>query len=141
MRRRRVLTPLALAALVAGLAAPSASQAAQAATTQTATVSLAQSALEDTASGTARTVDVPGGGYAVVNSFGQISMVGASGAQQWQVDSQQLFQQWDLSWQQQSPVTQYPQLPWGTDPVDPLDLSGPGTGWLLSGHDTVARAC
>ena len=137
MRRRRVLWPLALAALVAGLAVP-ASQAAHAATTQAATVSLAQSALEDTASGTARTIDVPGGGYAVVNSFGEISMVGASGAEQWQVDSQQLFQDWDLSWQQQSPVVQYPQLPWGTDPVDPLALSGPATGLVNDVHPAAA---
>ncbi len=130
MRRSRVLTPLALAALVAGFAVPAtaASQAAHADTTQAATVSLAQSSLEDTASGTARTVNVPGGGYAVVNSLGEVSMVGASGAAQWQVDSQQLYQDWGLSWQQLSPVTQYPQVPWGTDPVDPLNFSGPGIG-------------
>jgi hypothetical protein len=133
MRRRRVFAPLAVAALVAGLATPVASQAAQAPT-----VSLAQSALEDTASGTARTVNVPGGGYAVVNSFGEVSMVGASGAEQWQIDSQQLFQDWDLSWQQQSPVVQYPQLPWGTDPVNPLVFSGPGIGLVNDVHPAAA---
>jgi hypothetical protein len=135
MRRRRVLTPLALAALVAGLTAPTASEDANA---QTATVSLGQSALEDTAMGTAKTIDVPGGGYVVVNSFGEISMVGASGAQQWQVDTQQLYQDWDLSWQQQSPVTQYPQLPWGSDPVDPLLFAGPALGLVNNVNPVTA---
>jgi len=134
MRRSRVLTPLAVAALVAGLAAPGAFQSAHASTTQAATVSLAQSALEDTAMGTARTIDVPGGGYVVVNSYGEISMVGTSGATQWQVDTQQLYQDWGLSWQQESPVVQYPMLTWGTDPVDPLDLSGPGVGLVNDVH-------
>jgi hypothetical protein len=138
MRRRRVLAPIVLAAFVAGLAVPAASQDAHAAATQAATVSLAQSSLEDTASGTARTIDVPGGGYAVVNSFGEVSMVSASGAAQWQVDSQQLFQEWGLSWQQQSPVAQYPQLPWGTDPANPLNFSGPGIGLVNDVHPAAA---
>lgn len=135
MRRRRVLTPLALAALVAGLTAPAVSQAANAATTPT--VSLAQSALEDTASGTAKTLDVPGGGYAVVNSFGEVSVVGASGSELWQVDSQQLYQDWGVSWQQPSPVVQYPQLPWGSDPVNPLVFAGPALG-LVNNVNPVA---
>ncbi|HEY2505829.1 MAG TPA: S53 family peptidase [Streptosporangiaceae bacterium] len=138
MRRRRVLTPLALAALTVGLVAPAATQAAQAATTQMPTVSLAQSALEDTAAGTARTIDVPGGGYAVLTSFGEVSMVGASGAKQWQVDTQQLFQAWGLSWQQEQPVTPYPQVPWGSDPVNPLNLSGPATGLVNNVHPAAA---
>lgn len=132
MRRRRVLTSLAVAALVAGLTAPVASQAAHAATANG--VSLSQSALEDTASGTARIVNVPGGGYAVLNSFGEVSMVGASGAKQWQVDTQQFFQDWALSWEQEQPVTPYPQIPWGSDPVDPLNLSGPGIGLVNNVH-------
>jgi hypothetical protein len=149
MRRRRVLTSLALAVFVAGLTVPAASQAARAAA-QAGAVSLSQSALEDTASGTARTVAVPGGGYAVLNSFGEVSMVGASGAAQWQVDTQQLFQDWALSWEQEQPVTPYPQDPWGTDPADPLDFSGPGIGLVndvnpaaagvLDGHPVVAVA-
>ena len=148
MRRRRVLTPFALAALVAGLIAPVVSQAAQAATTQA--VSLSQSALEDTATGTARTVNMPGGGYAVLNSFGEVSMVGASGARQWRVDTQQLFQDWALSWEQEQPVTPYPQVPWGSDPADPLNFSGPGIGLVndvhpaaagvLNGHPVIAVA-
>jgi hypothetical protein len=42
---------------------------------------------------------VPGGGYAVVNSFGSVSMVGASGATEWQLDTQQIYQDWGLTWQ------------------------------------------
>jgi hypothetical protein len=133
MRRSRVLAPLALAALVAGLASP-ASEVAHAATAQAATVTLNQSALEDTAMGTAKTIDVPGGGYVDVNSFGEISMVAASGAQQWQVDTQQLYQDWGLTWQQQSPVVQYPMLLWGSDPVDPLNVAGPGVGLVNDVH-------
>lgn len=132
MRRSRVLTSLAVAGLVAGLTAPVASQAAHAAAAPG--VSLSQSALEDTASGTARTVNVAGGGYAVLNSFGELSMVGASGAMQWQVDTQQFFQEWGLSWEQEQPVTPYPQVPWGADPVDPLNLSGPGIGLVNNVH-------
>ena len=138
MRRRRVLTPLAVVALVAGIAVPAASQAAQAASTQAATMSLAQTALGDTASGTARTINVPGGGYAVVNSFGEVSMDGPSGGPHWQVDSQQLFHDWDLTWQQQSAVVQYPQVPWGTDPVDPMALAGPATGLVNDVNPAVA---
>ena len=69
---------------------------------------------------------MPGGGYAAVRSSGAISMVNASGAPQWQADTQQLYQDWDLTWKQQSQVTDYPQLAWGTDPADPLEFSGAG---------------
>src|SRR5215469_7382753 len=114
MRRRRALIPLALAALIGGLAAPAVPLAAQAATTgtsaaQAGTVSLADSPLEDTATGNTRTIDVPGGGYAVVRSFGEVSLVGASGAVKWQDDTQQLYKQWALTWRQPDGVTQYPQ--------------------------------
>src|ERR1700678_722137 len=140
MRRRRVLMPVALAALAAGLAAPVSAQAARAATTSTqaATASLTGSAVEDTASGNARTIDVPGGGYAVVCSLGEGSMGGASGATAWQVDTQQLYKDWDLTWQDPDGVTQYPQLSWGTDPVDPLEFTGAGSG--LVNHVNPAAA-
>ncbi|MGH3168626.1 MAG: PQQ-binding-like beta-propeller repeat protein, partial [Trebonia sp.] len=128
MRRRRALIPLALAALAAGLVAPAVPQAARAATQAPATMSLAGSAVEDTASGNARTIDVPGGGYAVVRSFGEVSLVGPSGATRWQADTQQLYKDWDLTWQNPDGVTEYPQLSWGTDPVDPLDFTGAGSG-------------
>jgi hypothetical protein len=152
--RSTFAVPVTLAAL-AGLTVPAATQA-RAATTgaavtaQAATVSLAGAAVEDTAYGNARTIDVPGGGYAVVRSFGEVSMVSASGAAQWQVDTQQLYKQWDLTWQQSLGVTQYPQLAWGTDPIDPLEFTGPGTGLVgdvnpaaagvLNGHPVVAVA-
>jgi hypothetical protein len=136
--RRPHLVSLVLAGLVVGLVAPAASQTAQAATTQAPTVSLKQSSLEDTATGTARTIDVPGGGYAVVNAFGEVSMVGASGATEWRLDTQQLYHDWGLTWQQSSPVTKYPQLPWGTDPVNPLGLAGPSTGLVNDVHPAAA---
>jgi hypothetical protein len=79
MRWRRDLIPFALAALLAGLAAPAVSQAAQAATTGAATTQA------DT-----------------------VSLVGPSGAVKWQDDTQQLYKQWDLSWQRPDGVTQYP---------------------------------
>jgi hypothetical protein len=138
LRRRPYLIASALAALVAGLVAPAAFQAARAATTPAATVSLNQSSLEDTATGTARTLDVPGGGYAIVNSFGSVSMVNRSGATEWQLDTQQLYQDWGLTWQQPSPVTKYPQLAWGTDPANPLDVTGEGTGLVNDVHPAAA---
>src|SRR5215469_9877836 len=136
MRWRRVLIPLALAGLTVGLTAPGAAHAAQTrgATAQASTASVAStmsltgSGLEDTASGNARTIDVPGGGYAVVRSFGEVSLVNASGAVRWQVDTQDLYKQWDLTWQNPVGVTQYPELSWGTDPIDPLQFTGNGTG-------------
>src|SRR5919201_2944783 len=133
--RVRIIT-LALAGLVAGLVAPASAVAAHAATTQAPTVSL--NPLEDTATGTARTIDVPGGGYAVVNSFGNVTMVGVSGATQWQLDTQQLYRDWGLTWQQPCPVTKYPQLAWGTDPVNPLELAGPSTGLVNDVHPAAA---
>jgi hypothetical protein len=116
-----------MAALVAGVVAPAAPVAARAATTQAAAVSLTQTAVRDTAMGTARTLDLPGGGYAVVDSFGEVSVVGASGEPQWQLDTQQLYQEWDVTWQQQNTVTPYPQLAWGSSPVNPLEFIGSGT--------------
>jgi hypothetical protein len=132
-RMRLYLIAPALAALVAGLVVPVASQPAHAATAAS-TVSLSQSSLQDTATGTARTLDVPGGGYAVVNSFGSVSMVSPAGATRWQLDTQQLYQDWGLTWQQPSPVIKYPELAWGTDPVNPLVVTGQGNGLINDAH-------
>jgi PQQ enzyme repeat/PQQ-like domain len=149
MRWRRALIPLALAGLTAGLAAPAATQAARAATTSP-TLSLAESTAGDTALGTARTLDLPGGGYAVAHAFGTVSVVGASGKTQWQVDTQQLYKNWAVTWQDPESFTEYPQLNWGTDPVDPLEAVGeadglvndmnPAATGLLDGRPVVAVA-
>ena len=126
-----------------------AAQQARAATTSPAT-SLAESAVQDTALGTARTLDVPGGGYAVVHAFGTVSMVGASGKAQWQLDTQQLYRDWAVTWQGTENFTEYPQLAWGTDPVDPLEFTGaadglvndtnPAATGVLDGRPVVAVA-
>jgi hypothetical protein len=129
MRWRRALIPLALAGMTAGLTAPAATQAARAATTAP-TVSLAQSVAQDTALGTARTLDVPGGGYAVVHAFGTVSVVGASGKTQWQLDTRQLYKDWAVTWQDKTSYTEYPQLAWNTSPTNPLEFAGEGDGNL-----------
>jgi len=136
MRWRRALIPLTLAGLAAGLAAPAAAQAARAATTSPA-MSLAESTAQDTAQGSAMTLDVPGGGYAVVHSYGAVSMVGASGQTQWQLDTQQMYRDWALTWQPAQSFTAYPQLAWGTDPVDPLEFVGEANGLVNDVHPAV----
>jgi outer membrane protein assembly factor BamB len=133
MRWRRALIPLALAGLTAGLTAPAVTQAARAATTPPA-LSLAESTVGDTALGTARTLDLPGGGYAVVHAFGTVSVVGASGKTQWQLDTQQLYQDWAVTWQGTENFTEYPQLAWGTDSVDPLEFTGEANGLVNDVH-------
>jgi hypothetical protein len=97
-------------------------------------MSLDQSAVQDTALGTARTLDVPGGGYAVVHAFGTVSMVGPSGRTQWQLDTQQLYRDWAVTWQPAENFTEYPQLAWGTDPVDPLEFAGEANGLVNDVH-------
>jgi hypothetical protein len=133
MRWRRALIPLALAGLTAGLAAPAATQAARAATT-TPAVSIAEQAVQDTALGTARTLDLPGGGYAVVHVFGSVSVVSASGRTRWQLDTQELYQDWALTWQGTNITVEYPQLAWGTDPVDPLEFVSEANGLVNDVH-------
>ena len=132
--RRAVVTPLALAAVAAlagGLAVPAAARA-----TDTAALSLSASRIQETSTGTARTLDMPGGGYVVVHSFGEVSMVGADGRSAWQDSTQDLYQDWDVTWQDPGFV-ETPQLAWGTDPVDPLEFTGAGTG-LLNDVNPVA---
>ncbi|HVT71306.1 MAG TPA: hypothetical protein VHF26_26405, partial [Trebonia sp.] len=128
MRRNRPLIPLALAAAAAALASGLTPAMTQAARADTASVSLAESTVRDTASGTARILDLPGGGYAVVHSFGDVSVADAAGQTRWEADTQQLYKDWDLTWQAPSGFTEYPQLAWGGDPVNPLDFTGAGSG-------------
>jgi hypothetical protein len=137
----------ALTAAVAGGLVPAVTQAARA---DTAPVSLTASAVQDTASGTARTLDLPGGGYAVVHSFGEISVADAAGQTRWEADTQQLYEDWDVTWQQSNGFTEYPQLAWGGNPVNPLDFTGaadgladdvtPAAAGVLDGAPVVAVA-
>jgi hypothetical protein len=116
-RLAAICSPLAaLIMLIGALTVPVA--AAAAATT----VSLSE--------GTARTVDVPGGGYLVVHEFGAISMVNADGQTSWRYGSQSLYKDWDLSWEDASGSTPVPQLAWGTNAINPLEFTGAGTGLL-----------
>jgi hypothetical protein len=133
MRSRRALViPLAVAALTAGLAVPMAGPAAAGTTSSppttagtAATAALSAARLQETATGTARTVPVDGG-YLVVHSFGEISMVNAAGRTAWTDSTQNLYDDWQLTWQDPS-FTETPQLAWGSNPVDPLAFTGPGT--------------
>ena len=133
MRSRRALViPLAVAALAAGLAVPMAGPAAAGTTSSppttaatAATAALSAARLQETATGTARTVPVDGG-YLVVHAFGEISMVNAAGRTAWTDSTQNLYDDWQLTWQHPS-YTETPQLAWGSNPVDPLGFTGPGT--------------
>ena len=120
MRCRRILTCLAAIAPAAALAAPASAAAAGVAAT---TLSLTAARALETPTGTARTLALPGGGYLVVHSYGEVSMAGADGRAVWQRSTQSLYQDWDVTWQ--SPTPPYtPQVPWGGDPVDPLQFAG-----------------
>jgi hypothetical protein len=133
MRWRRVLIPLALAGLTAGLVAPAVTHAAQAATTSP-TPSLAMSTVQETNLGNAMTLNLPGGGYAVAHAFGSVSVVSASGRTQWQVSTAQLYRDWDVTWQQAPPVAEDPQLNWGTVPSDPLETEADADGLINDVH-------
>ena len=119
LRRLAVVISLLAAALTALITAPHAS----AATTD----SLIADRVQETDTGTARTLDVPGGGYLVVHAFGAFSMVSADGRTLWQRSTQSLYQDWDVTWQDPA-FPETPQLSWGTDPVNPLEFTGAGTG-------------
>lgn len=138
MARRRFLTPVVTASLLAAGVAVAAPSAPSAVADTVPAVSLAQHAVRDTASGTDKIVAVPGGGYAVVSSFGSVSAVSPSGASLWQATTQGLYRSWGVSFQQTQPVIPYPQLPWGTDPVNPLELVGPGSPGLVNDANPVA---
>ncbi|HUN32993.1 MAG TPA: PQQ-binding-like beta-propeller repeat protein [Trebonia sp.] len=133
MRWRRALIPLALTGLTAGLVTPAVAHEARAATTST-TPSLAMSTVQETDLGNAMTLNLPGGGYAVVHAFGSVSVVGAAGQTQWQVTSSQLYRDWDVTWQDPPPVTEDPQLNWGTVPSDPLATEADANGLINDVH-------
>jgi PQQ enzyme-like repeat protein len=127
MRRRRNLIALLAATFlsVAGLVAPVTSSAAS--TASAPALSLTASRVLETATGTARTLAMPGGGYLTVHSYGEVTMVGPDGHNMWQRGTQSLYQDWDVSWEQ-SGVMYTPQLAWATDPVNPLEFGGGGPG-------------
>lgn len=148
MRWRRALTVPLSFAVSAGLALPAAAATAPAGTS-TGAESLTTSPVQETATGAARTLDFPGGGYVVAHSSGSVSLVGPDGRTAWQDGTQNLYQDWKLTWQQPG-FTNTPQLDWGTDPVDPLEFSGAAPGLVndvnpvavgeLAGHEDVAIA-
>lgn len=83
----------------------------------------------ETARGPARTAPLPGGGLLVVNAFGEVTSQAASGRVNWTRTSSSLYRDWGVQWQTPSYVLT-PQLPWGTNPVNPLQFSGAGTDLL-----------
>lgn len=83
----------------------------------------------ETARGPARTAPLPGGGLLVVNAFGEVTSQAASGRVSWTRTSSSLYRDWGVQWQTPSYVLT-PQLPWGTNPVNPLQFSGAGTDLL-----------
>src|ERR1700722_12841146 len=115
MRWRGALTIPVSLAMLAGLAVPAAAAPGPAAASA-GTESLATTPVQETATGAARTLDLPGGGYVVAHSSGNVSMVGGDGRTAWQLGTQDLYQDWKLTWQQPG-FTQTPQLDWGTDPM------------------------
>ena len=133
--RRPVVAPLVLAVLAAlagGLAAPAAAQTAGAAA-----VSLTASRIQETDAGTARTIDVPGGGYVVAHAFGTIAMVGADGKTAWQLGTASLYKDWDLTFQNPG-FTYAPELSWGTDPLYPLEFLGEDNGLVNDANPVAA---
>ena len=140
-------------AMLAGLAVPASAGEAQAqAQTTTASVStesLTTTPVQETATGSARTLDFPGGGYVVMHSYGEVSMVGGDGRTAWRLGTRDLYQDWNLTWQQPG-FTQTPEVDWGANPVDPLQFSGAVPGLVddvnpvavgdLGGRDDVAMA-
>jgi hypothetical protein len=128
MRWRRLIafcSPLAAVVTLAGALTAAAPPAAQAAA---ASVSVTSSRVAESAENTARTLDVPGGGYLVVHALGAIEMVNADGRTTWRYGSQSLYKDWDLTWEDDSGFTPTPEVAWGTDPVNPLEFTGAGTG-------------
>lgn len=149
MRWRRALIVPASLAVLAGLAGTASVGAAQAAESSVSTASLTTTPVQETATGAARTLDFPGGGYVVLHSSGSVSLVDGDGRTAWQLGTHNLYQDWNLTWQQPG-FTQTPQVDWGTDPVNPLEFSGAAPGLVndvnpvaageLGGQDDVAVA-
>jgi hypothetical protein len=91
MRWRHALVAPASLAMLAGLAGPASAGPARAAASVS-TESLATTPVQETATGTARTLDFPGGGYVVLHPFGAIAMVGGGGRAAWQLGTRDLYQ-------------------------------------------------
>lgn len=111
-----------VAVVVAALAVPAGGRASAADG-----LSLRSNAAMETVRGTARTAALPDGGFLQVHAFGAVSRRSADGRTVWQRDSGGLYRDWGLRWQQPSFVST-PQLAWGSNPVNPLQFSGAGTG-------------
>ena len=105
-------------ALAAGLL-PAASPASAAST-----VSISASKVFETDTGDTRTAAMPGGGYLAVHSFGTLSMVGADGRTLWQRGTASLYRDWRVRWQNPAAYVNAPEVPWGTNPVNPLQFAG-----------------
>jgi outer membrane protein assembly factor BamB len=113
-----IIAALTAAALVAPAAAPAGAAA---------LLSLHSYPAVETARGPARTAALPGGGLLVVNAFGAVTSQAADGRVNWTRTSSSLYQDWGVQWQTPSYVLS-PQLPWGSNPVNPLQFSGANTG-------------
>jgi PQQ-like domain/PQQ enzyme repeat len=121
--KARYLSGLIIAAVtVAAFAAPAAVPA-----RATAGLSLQSYPAVETARGPARTAALPGGGLLVVNALGEVTSQAADGRVNWTRSSSSLYRDWGVQWQTPSYVLT-PQLPWGTNPVNPLQFSGANVG-------------
>lgn len=78
----------------------------------------------ETARGPARTASLPDGGYLRVHAFGTVARQDRDGRTVWSRDSTSLYRDWQVSFQ--PGFVETPQLPWGSDPVDPLAFGGAG---------------
>jgi len=122
--RSAAVVPAVVLALAAGLL-PAASQA-----SATSTVSISASKVFETDTGNTRTAAMPGGGYLAVHSFGTLSMVGPDGRTLWQRDTARLDQDWGVQWQNPAAYVNAPQVPWGANPVNPLQFAGGVAGLI-----------
>ena len=122
--RSAAVVPAVALALAAGLL-PAASQA-----SATSTVSISASKVFETDTGNTRTAAMPGGGYLAVHSFGTLSMVGPDGRTLWQRDTARLYQDWGVQWQNPAAYVNAPQVPWGANPVNPLQFAGGVAGLI-----------
>lgn len=121
--RSAAVVPATVFALAAGML-PAASPASAASTVSTSTVSISASKVFETDTGDTRTAAMPGGGYLAVHSFGTLSMVGADGRTLWQRGTASLYRDWRVRWQNPAAYVNAPEVPWGTNPVNPLQFAG-----------------
>ncbi len=87
-------------------------------------MTLRASKVLETDTGETRTAALPGGGYLAVHSFGTLSVTGANGRTLWQRDTASLYRDWGVRWQDPADYVSAPQVPWGTNPVIPLQFAG-----------------